>query len=135
MPKRTKTSAKRGAKASFNRFIRIRDCIRTSGWPDQGSCVTCGKFFPFEDLDGGHFVKAGNHAATLFDEQNCTAQCRRCNRFEDGRQYEHGKAIDKIYGEGTADAIVERSKKEVIRTIEDYDAIKKKYKDKADELQ
>lgn len=43
--------------------------------------------------------------AVRFSSQNCNAQCPHCNRFRAGEQYEHGRAIDRKYGNGTADQL------------------------------
>ncbi len=48
--------------------------------------------------------------ATRFDYKNVGKQCKKCNRFEGGRPYEFGIAIDKRWGEGTAKELHERSR-------------------------
>mgnify|MGYP001340837468 CR=1 FL=1 len=73
------------------------------------TCVTCCRTLPISEADAGHFVKRG-HSSTRWLERNINAQCRRCNRFQDGEQYLHGKAIDKKWGEGTADELIRLGK-------------------------
>jgi hypothetical protein len=63
----------------------------------------------FSEMDAGHFVSR-NHLATRWNEQNVNAQCRKCNRFSSGNQYEHGLAIDRKYGKGTAEKLLIMSK-------------------------
>jgi len=60
----------------FSLYIRLRD-VMPSGY---GRCISCGKIKPFEDLDCGHF-HSRTHMATRYDEDNCSAECRYCNRF------------------------------------------------------
>ena len=57
----------------------------------------------------GHFLSR-RFESTRFDEKNVHGQCQKCNRFEYGNQYEHGKRIDEIYGKGTADDLLLKSK-------------------------
>ena len=45
-----------------------------------------------------------------WEEENVNAQCQSCNRFKSGKQYEHGLAIDRKYGAGTATKLVIKGK-------------------------
>jgi hypothetical protein len=49
--------------------------------------------------------------ATRYDEKNCALQCAKCNTFNQGEQYLFSKAIDDIYGEGTADELERKARK------------------------
>jgi hypothetical protein len=102
----------------FSLFIRKRD----EGKP----CITCGRY---TKLDCGHFLSR-RHEATRYDEKNSHGQCIKCNRFEYGNQYEHAKAIDRLYGDGTADELYLKSKMFCKRNMYDYEQIAKYYKDK-----
>lgn len=59
----------------FALYIRLRD-VMPSGY---GRCISCGKIKPFAELDCGHF-HGRTHMSTRFDEDNCHAECRGCNR-------------------------------------------------------
>jgi 5-methylcytosine-specific restriction endonuclease McrA len=89
----------------FSEFIRLRDSDH------QGicKCITCGSFDHWRSVDAGHFVTREN-MATRWEEENVNAQCQKCNRFKSGKQYEHGLAIDKKHGAGTASKLVIKSK-------------------------
>lgn len=89
----------------FSEFIRLRDAN------PQGVCfcVTCNRVFHWKSGDAGHYVQR-DRLATRFDEKNVNAQCKYCNRFRSGEQYQHGINIDKKYGEGTADRLMTISK-------------------------
>lgn len=78
-PKSPYKKAKAKAWRWFSRYIRLRDCIRTTGFKDQGKCVTCQGYFPFSELDAGHAL-AGRNMSILFDEELVNAQCHHCNR-------------------------------------------------------
>lgn len=41
----------------------------------------CGQIKPFTQADCGHYFSR-THLATRFDENNCHAECRHCNRFK-----------------------------------------------------
>lgn len=60
----------------FSLYIRLRDAM-PSGYV---RCISCGHIKLFADVDCGHF-HSRTHMATRFDEENCHAECRYCNRF------------------------------------------------------
>lgn len=64
------------AQAAFNAFIRARD----EGQP----CICCGKPFepmkPGGSIDAGHFRSRGAAGHLRFNEDNCFAQRKNCNR-------------------------------------------------------
>lgn len=110
--------SKQNADRWFSKFIRLRD--------KDKPCITCGSY---GQKDCGHFISR-RFEATRYDERNSHGQCLKCNRFEYGNQYEHGKAIDRLYGEGTADHLHMKSKMICKRSKSDYIAIAKEFKDK-----
>lgn len=89
----------------FSEFIRLRDCDH------QGicKCITCGEFDHWRKVDAGHFITRDN-MATRWEEENVHAQCQSCNRFKSGKQFEHGLAVDKKHGPGTASKLLVKSK-------------------------
>lgn len=105
------------------------DYIRRSNADDSGlcTCATCGVKAHWKDMDAGHFISR-NHKATKFDPQNVAPQCKKCNRFLGGRQYEFGLYIDKKYGKGTAEKILIRSRQVCKRTQLEIDELTKHYK-------
>jgi len=78
----------------FSKFIRLRDCMPNGYF----RCISCGKIKPISQADCGHYINR-QHMATRFDEMNCNAQCRKCNRFDEGniQGYRHG--LIQKYGE------------------------------------
>lgn len=61
----------------FSLFIRLRDCMPNGYF----KCISCGQIKPFEQADCGHYFSR-THLSTRFDENNCHAECRHCNRFK-----------------------------------------------------
>lgn len=60
----------------FSEYIRLRD--------SNGrffKCISCGNLKPYGQADCGHYYSR-RHMATRFDEDNCHAECRSCNRFK-----------------------------------------------------
>lgn len=60
----------------FSKYIRLRDAMPGGMF----RCISCGKIKPIEQADCGHF-HSRTHMSTRFDEDNCHAECRFCNRF------------------------------------------------------
>ena len=65
----------------FSMYIRLRDS-KEFGFK-YFRCISCGRVLPFEQADCGHYISRTN-MALRFSEDNCSAQCRSCNRFKDG---------------------------------------------------
>lgn len=61
-------------------------------------CISCGQIKPFEQADCGHYVNR-QHMITRFDETNCNAQCRKCNRFMEGNMQGYRQGLIRKYGE------------------------------------
>lgn len=126
---KSKKTAKRKADRYFSEYIRSRD----TDYRGLGQCITCGEWKPYEKLDCGHFISR-RFESTRYNEQNANVQCQRCNRFENGNQFAHGKSIDAKYGKGTADNIFNKSRMHSKRRKSDYERIAKKYYNKLKDL-
>ena len=81
----------------FSHYIRLRDCIETTGTSSTGKCVTCGRTYPFGKLQAGHFMP-GRMDCILFEEQAVHAQCYRCNVTQSGMWPAYYIAMEKKYG-------------------------------------
>ena len=84
---------------AFSEFIRQRDAKN-----GIVKCISCGKLVPWKESDCGHFQNR-KHMATRYDEQNCNAQCRSCNRFDEGNMEGYRKGLIQKYGEGTPEKL------------------------------
>lgn len=71
-------AAKDKALIQFSIYIRTRDCIRFTGNPRDGMCVTCKSERTFKELQAGHFIP-GRSNSVLFDERIVYTQCGHCN--------------------------------------------------------
>jgi hypothetical protein len=123
---KTKSLAMQKADRYFGQYIRKRDSKN-----GIASCITCGKFT--QQFDAGHFLSR-RFQSTRYDERNVNAQCLKCNRFENGNQYTHGKAIDEKYGEGTADELLLKSRMACKRTKKDFEYLALEFKQKLESL-
>lgn len=80
----------------FSMFIRLRDAIPNGMF----RCISCGRLLPFDQSDCGHYINR-QHMATRFNEKNCNAQCRKCNRFDEGNIQGYRRGLIAKYGEPT----------------------------------
>lgn len=63
----------------FSLYIRLRDS-RFYGFR-AARCISCGEVKPFEMMDCGHYVSR-NAMAIRWNEENCNAECQKCNRIQ-----------------------------------------------------
>ena len=77
----------------FSIFIRLRD----SNENGYIRCISCGKIVHWKKSDCGHFINR-KHLSTRWHEKNCNAQCRACNRFDEGNFPGYLVGINKKYG-------------------------------------
>lgn len=126
-PKNLKNKAWR----CFSKYIRVRDCLRTTGFTDQGQCVTCNKFFPISELQAGHAI-GGRNNSILFDEKLVNAQCRICNGYGNGKYAEYSLWFIQQYGLEEWEKKIELSHKLAVDL--DYQAIIDKYQNKLNKL-
>jgi hypothetical protein len=98
----------------FSEYIRLKHADKKG----YCNCITCGKTYHYKNIDAGHFVSR-RFLIVRFDELNVHPQCKYCNRFLNGLAYEYGKAIDMLYGKGTADKLVSLSRQTI--KIQNYE--------------
>ena len=83
----------------FSEYVRLRDSK-----DGLVRCISCNKIVPWKLSDCGHYINR-KHLSTRFDEQNCNAQCRSCNRFDEGNMQGYRKGLIKKYGEKSVDML------------------------------
>ena len=121
--KRTLTKAKKECWEVFSKFIRTRDCLKTTGCTSWGLCVTCGKRYHFKLLQAGHFI-GGRHNNNLFSERGVHAQCYNCNINLRGNTLAYRRRIIEMYGEG-ADEELEREERQLRKfTVQELDDLR-----------
>lgn len=79
----------------FSLYIRLRDSVPFGGKAIR--CISCGRVVPFDECDNGHYVNR-QHMALRYSELNCSAQCRKCNRFDEGNIQGYRKGLIKKIG-------------------------------------
>lgn len=98
----------------FSLYIRLRDCMPNGYF----RCISCGQIKPFEQADCGHYINR-QHMNTRFDEMNCNAQCRHCNRFMEGNIQNYRKGLISKYGKQRI--ILLEAKQNIIRKYSDFE--------------
>lgn len=78
----------------FSEFVRLRDADKNG----YVRCISCGKVNHWKEVDCGHYVNR-KHLSTRWHEKNCNAQCRACNRFDEGNMLGYHRGLVKKYGE------------------------------------
>ena len=109
----------------FHEYIRRRD-VNDNGY---GKCISCDKAIHFSESDAGHFISRGA-MATRYDERNVNLQCRKCNRFEYGRQFEYSLKI----GTELAEQLLQDSRQLYKLSDPEYMEVFEKFRDKLEEL-
>ena len=121
----------------FSQYIRMRDCLLSTGSPDWGECFTCSEPLPFEKLQAGHFVP--KHSGNYFSERGVHAQCRTCNLYgKDGQAagmpLEYRRQIIKLYGEGVAIELEEEARQSKNYSVQDLEALRLNLQEKIKKL-
>lgn len=122
----TLSKAKKKTWVAFSKFIRTRDCLRTTGCASFGLCISCGKRYHFKLLQAGHFIP-GRYNANLFYEQGCHAQCYNCNINLKGNTLDYRDALIKLYGEYVINEIRENNKLKVKFIVADLLEMESEY--------
>lgn len=114
----------------FSDYIRQREADEFG----ITECYTCGKKDSWKRLQCGHF-QSRKHYATRWDETNCQVQCAACNVFRYGEQYRFGLRLDQDFGEGTAEGLLNKTRKAVKLSNVDLLDMIEMYQEKLKELQ
>ena len=109
----------------FHEYVR-RSKVDSEGY---GQCISCKKGIHFSESDAGHFITRGA-LSTRWDIRNVNLQCRKCNRFEYGRQYEYSLAL----GSELAEELLIKSKQPLKMADFEYQEIFEEFRDKLKEL-
>lgn len=88
----------------FSKYIRLRDAMGS-----YFRCISCGKIKPIQQADCGHFYSR-RHMATRWDEDNCNAECRACNRFDGDHLLGYRERLRRKIGDQRFAALAIRAK-------------------------
>lgn len=129
--------AKDKAWDAFSAYIRTRDCIRFTGDPTEGMCITCKRDYPYTQLQAGHFI-AGRGNSVLFDERLVYSQCGGCNlnppHGKGGNHVEYFRfMLDEVGLEKIDEFRALKSETKQYKT-HDFEELEEKYKEKRKEL-
>lgn len=124
---------KKKAWENFSKYIRTRDCLRFTGSPERGVCVTCKRPYLFTQLQAGHFI-AGRNNAVLFDEEAVYSQCYGCNVGRGGAHVEYFIFMEQEHGREKIDELRLKRHQTVIFKQPDYERIAEEYKEKCAQL-
>jgi hypothetical protein len=96
LKKPTVTKTKKTADKWFSKYVRLRDSLLFGkyGWC---RCCSCGKVDEIKNMDAGHWINR-NCNIVRYDETNVHAQCRHCNRFQEGNSSGYAKFMLTEYG-------------------------------------
>ena len=113
----TITALKKRLWKIFSIYIRMRDCLETTGTITHGKCCTCGRDYPIGKLQAGHFIP-GREDSILFDPTCVHAQCYRCNVQHSGEWVKYFRFMEKKYGGEFIFALMEKSETKCMITSE-----------------
>jgi len=81
--KKTAVTPKDKAVKAMSEYIRVKNCLETTGLAFVGLCYTCQRRYHINYLEAGHCF-GGRRNARLFDVMIIRPQCGYCNRFNHG---------------------------------------------------
>jgi len=113
----------------FSVYIRLRDADKDG----NVHCCSCGKKLFWRDSDAGHFIPR-QHRATRYHEKNVFAQCRKCNRFDNGCPAGYAKFLIDEYGKEILVELMTASKGSTRWTSFEISNMAECYKQKAKQL-
>ena len=120
------TKAKRKAWIAFSKFVRLRDCLKTTGTVDFGRCYTCGNEYPFKNLQAGHFIP-GRRNQYLLNEVQVHSQCYRCNVGLHGNWPVYLEMMNNNYGKKAVEQMLIEAKNDKIMKWFDWEEEEKKF--------
>ena len=130
-----KTNWKKQAWTHFSRYIRLRDCLRTTGTKERCVCVTCGKTVPYgKELHAGHCVP-GRGNSILLHEGAVWGQCAVCNIWKSGNHGQFALYVTDKLGRKYYDDLVILAKQPCPKKNWEWEEEAKKWKEKADMIE
>ena len=123
--KPTVSALKKKLDRIFSEYIRRRDADKHTGF---AKCCSCPVRLPWKQMDAGHYISR-KHNSTRYHEKNVHAQCRACNRYDEGNTSGYTLFLEGRYGQtiiGYLDRLGHQTKQfrppELLELIETYKA-------------
>lgn len=101
----------------FSEYIRLRDTNEDGMF----TCISCNRILPYEMADCGHYINK-KHMSTRFSEKNCNAQCRSCNRYDEGNMQGYRRGLIAKYGDTVV--VMLESMKNKMNKISEFEYMK-----------
>ena len=117
----------------FSKYIRLRDAIKTTGDIFYCKCITCGEIKPVSEMDAGHAIP-GRMNSILFSEELVNAQCRNCNRENNGEKQMYKTIFIDVHGQDKWDYWQSTKREAVFYSDFDFEQIAKEYREKYNKL-
>lgn len=114
----------------FSVYIRMRDADKDG----ICTCISCGDMKYWKLMDAGHFVNR-RYMALRYSETNVNAQCRSCNRFDEGNSLGYALGLTKKYGKNIIDKLRIAKKTSVKYTKFEFETMIRYYKKKVWEFE
>lgn len=89
----------------FNKFIQLRDLIKTPSGKIIAHCISCERekiiesSYQLKEFHAGHYFKEDRHESVALDEINVNGQCGRCNRYLNGNESAYEENLRIKYGD------------------------------------
>lgn len=116
----------------FSLYIRLRDSAAYNY--QYFRCISCGQIKPFEQMDCGHFISR-THMATRFDEENCSGQCRFCNRYRADQAIYYQRNLEAKIGKDRVDMLLARGRMTKKWSAFELQLLIKHYQQEVDKMQ
>lgn len=113
----------------FSQYIRLKDADHAG----YVKCWTCDKVKNWREVDAGHFQSRGKYS-TRWDESNVKPQCKKCNMYNGGHQYQFGLNLDFHYGKGTAERLILLGNQTRRYSDAELESMIREYRKKLDDL-
>jgi len=108
----------------FSKYIRERDSLN-----GVFICCACGQVKLYEQADAGHFINR-RWRATRWHEQNVHAECRACNRFDEGNSGGYALFMIRKYGQARVEYLQALSRTSPKFTDSELSLMINEYKEK-----
>jgi hypothetical protein len=119
---------------AFSQYIRVRDCLRTTGLPFVCECITCKRRFHISNIDAGHCF-AGRTNAKLLLAKFVFGQCHAwCNFTKNGDRKTYERLMRERYGDDFVDRAIRRMNKVIHDNQINWVARTERYKRKLAKL-
>ena len=118
--KKSLSHVKKDTWVLFSKYIRLRDCLKTTGCTSFGLCITCGKRYHLKLLQAGHFISR-SYLATRWDTDNVKNQCVGCNIFGGGKPLDFEENLRSELGNKRVDALKKKRHEITILTPNWYE--------------